>query len=72
MRCCSCGRLLSRAAVEIKKMGGSAVFGPKCAKRAGVLPEKQPRPSARPRRRKFAIVLIDVDPRQQDLFGVAA
>ena len=39
MRCVICHRPMAKAAVTV----GRAVFGPKCAQRAGLLPSKESR-----------------------------
>jgi len=41
MRCVICHRAMGKAAVTV----GRAVFGPKCAQRAGLLPTKERRAS---------------------------
>jgi hypothetical protein len=67
MRCIACGRSLARAAVEISTRGGSATYGPKCARMAGLVELR------RRRSRLFtATAMVEADPRQQDLWGVAA
>lgn len=69
MRCIACGRPLVRAAVEINTRGGSATYGPKCARMAGLVEVKRRRRMVR----LFSTTpTAEVDPRQQDLWGAAA
>jgi hypothetical protein len=69
MKCVRCNRPLSVSAVTIHKGRASFFFGPRCAKLAGIELPKVHRILSR---RSAAASERETDPRQQDLWGVAA
>lgn len=71
MRCVMCGRPLQFAAVTIPKMGGNCFYGPKCARRAGLIEPKQKRAPSLFRRAKWEPAVPSADPSQQDLWEAA-
>lgn len=46
MRCVKCGRTLNAAAISITTKAGPLVFGPKCARKAGLIERTERRPRA--------------------------
>lgn len=44
MRCARCNREMGRAFVDIKTKAGPLSLGPTCARKAGMLPPKEPKP----------------------------
>jgi hypothetical protein len=61
-RCCICSRTLNVPAVIV----GRDSFGPKCARRAGLI---QPRPRATTQQQR-SIAVNDHDPRQADFIAI--